>query len=103
VEYTYVVRGRNWLVGAERRYPGDLIPEAATFPNLRVYVDNKWIEKIPVDDPEVVAIMEKATAPAPKPAAPEVTRVELPRRLVPARPAVEEPAKSKEPAKPTEE
>lgn len=63
MDYTYIIRGRSWLVGTEKRSIGELIPEAANWPNLRVYVDNKWIEKIPVDDPEVQAAMERATAP----------------------------------------
>jgi hypothetical protein len=63
LEYTYIVRGRSWLIGAEKRYPGDLIPEAANWPNLRIHLENKWIERLPMDDPEILSALERATAP----------------------------------------
>ena len=70
MDYTYIVRNVRLKVGTEYRYPGDLIPEAADWKNLRAYVEAKQIERLAVDDEEVQAAL-KRQAPAEKPAAPK--------------------------------
>lgn len=79
MEYTYIVRKRTWLVGSEKRSPGDLIPEAIEWPDVRIYLENGWFEKLPVDDPEIQAILERQPAVVqPTPAAPSAPALELP-------------------------
>ena len=61
--YTYIAR-RRLLVG-DTREPGELVPEAAAWPNLRNYLEIGWVEKIALDDPEAIAASTTlATAPA---------------------------------------
>jgi hypothetical protein len=48
---------RQLRVGKDLRQPGELIPEATDWPNLRSYLSLQWIEQIPVtddDDPDGV-------------------------------------------------
>jgi hypothetical protein len=47
VEAAYVAK-RQMKVGDSVRQPGDLVPEAAAWPNLRRYIDLGWIEFAPV-------------------------------------------------------
>jgi hypothetical protein len=48
---------RQLRVGKDLRQPGELVPEATDWPNLRNYLSLQWIEQIPVtddDDPDGV-------------------------------------------------
>jgi hypothetical protein len=47
---------RQMSIDGKMRGPGELVPEAATWSNLRSYLSMEWIEKLPTadDDPEAV-------------------------------------------------
>lgn len=47
----YLLRAlRQLRVGESIRQPGDLVPEAATWPNLRSYENLQWLERVPIPE-----------------------------------------------------
>jgi hypothetical protein len=45
----YLIRAlRQLKVGDSTRQPGELVPEAAEWPNLRHYESLAWLERVPV-------------------------------------------------------
>jgi hypothetical protein len=45
----YLIRAlRQLQVGDSLRQPGELVPEAASWPNLRSYESLSWVERVPV-------------------------------------------------------